>query len=99
VAREQGLAADRRATASAAGGERVARWGGFRGDLGRVLPGEGARVPREGAPAGPGCRGAAHPALWWARHRCAASCQRECFDLGDFDRVFLPKLELKCIKE
>jgi hypothetical protein len=25
--------------------------------------------------------------------------QRECADLGDFDRVFLPKLELKCSEQ
>jgi hypothetical protein len=28
--------------------------------------------------------------------RDAVSCPAQCVDLGDFDCVFLPKLELKC---
>jgi hypothetical protein len=72
-----------------------------------VQPGEGARVPREGASVGPRRLGGGRPEAWRARRarrsgwRDVAArrrAQRECFDLGDFDRAFLPKLELKCTK-
>jgi hypothetical protein len=65
-------------------------------------------VPREGAPTGPERLGGGRPEARRARHarrsgwRDGAArrrAQRECFDLGDFDRAFLPKLELKCMKE
>jgi hypothetical protein len=38
----------------------------------------------------------------WPKARCDVTTRRrflrECFDLGYFDQVFLPKLELKCIQ-
>jgi hypothetical protein len=59
-------------------------------DLGRR---PGARTPRAGA----AWRARAW-ALWPARRRGAGRFQRDGFDLGHFDQVFLPKLELQCIE-
>jgi hypothetical protein len=66
---------------------------GWRG-LGMARPRETARgSDTEGG------RGLARArALWSARRRGAGMFQRERFDVGHFDRVFLPKLELKCFE-
>jgi hypothetical protein len=70
------------------GGECVARGGGGAG---------GRRGTSEKRRRGPEAEGGG-----WPKARCDVTTRRrflrECFDLGYFDQVFLPKLELKCIQ-
>jgi hypothetical protein len=80
---------------------RTARVGATRGVRGPLGASGRRRVPWEGAE-GLGRRGRARPGAragaLAARRRGAGRFQRDGFDLGHFDQVFLPKLELQCIE-
>jgi hypothetical protein len=53
---------------------------------------------RKGLDAEDGCGLARAGAHWLAQRRDAGRFQRDGFDLGHFDQVFLPKLELQCLE-
>jgi hypothetical protein len=53
---------------------------------------------RKGSDAEDGRGFACARAHWLARRQGAGRFQRDGFDLGHFDQVFLPKLELQCLE-